>query len=418
VTRSRNIGPRSPLAVVLSSDAVGLGAVRSLQLGRVPTVVLMMDPWEPVRASRHGHKILVPKTADPDAAILEILDGIERGVGIGESKPVLLPTSDHLTYFVSKHRARLEAHFRCAIPPDAAIQTVLDKARDTKLLQGAGVGIPLPRTVQDLPSSPADLIRELDLPLIIKPRTFVDKENLGWRNVIIRSLADAETFYRESRARFGSVIAQELIPGPDDALWEFIGLFNARHEISRAFTFQKLSTMPAHYGATARGISKHSETLIAMSAQVGKLLNYVGIADIDVKYDARDGQFKYLELNPRLGLCHYFGTRCGINLTLDAYRLACGESLPEGGPQVNDRKFVAVLEEMGARLQSGDSFFAVLRGLIAALAVWPLPTGPYFAGNDVLPGPFAVARVGYRLATKAWRGQLGTVFTKQYEQGM
>jgi predicted ATP-grasp superfamily ATP-dependent carboligase len=299
------------------------------------------------------------------------------------------------------------------IPPDAAIRTVLDKAKDTKLLEGTG--IPLPHTVQMLPESPAELVRELGLPLIIKPRTFVDKENLGWRNVIIRSLADAETFYRESRSRFGSVIAQELIPGADDTLWESISLFSPAHEIVRCFTFQKLSTMPAHYGATARGISKRNEALVEVSAAVGKLLGYVGIADIDVKYDARDGQFKYLELNPRLGLCHYFGTRCGINLTLDGYRMACGQSLTGDGMQVDGRTFLAVLEEMGARLQSGDSFLAVAGTILKALARWPV--GPYFAPDDILPGPFAVARVGYRLTTKAWRGQLGTVFTKQYEHG-
>lgn len=402
---------RSPLAVVLSSDAVGLGAVRSLRLGGIPTAVVMMDPWEPVRASRYGKKYLVPKTTDPDAAILDVLSKVDNG-----ERPVLIPTSDHLTYFVSKHRARLEQRFRCCIPPDSAIQVVLDKAKDTALL--GGTGIPLPRSVQNLPSSPADLIKALGLPLIIKPRTFVDKENLGWRNVIVRSQHDAEEFYRESRAQFGSVIAQELIPGPDDTLWECICLFDDRHEIVRTFTFQKRSTMPAHYGATARGVSKRSDTLIGLASSVGKLLEYAGIADIDVKYDARDGQFKYLELNPRLGLCHYFGTRCGVNLTLDAYRLACGESLPADPGQIDGRTFLAVLEEIGARLQSGDSFLAVGGGVLKALAAWPFPVGPYFAGNDVLPGPFAVARVGYRLATKAWRGQLGTVFTKQYEQGV
>jgi len=394
-----------PVAVVLSSDAVGLGAVRSLRLGGVPTVVVMMDPWEPVRASRYGRKILVPKSRDHDAAILDVLSRIE-----GE-RPVLIPTSDHLTYFVSKHRAKLEPRFRCCIPPDAAIHIVLDKAKDTQLFQGTG--IPLPRTVQSMPASPADLIRELGLPLIVKPRTFVDKENLGWRNVIIRSRADAETFYRENRARFGSVIAQELIPGPDATLWESICLFNDHSEIARAFTFRKLSTMPAHYGATARGISERSEMLLDLSTAVGKRLGYVGIGDIDWKYDARDGQFKYLELNPRLGLCHYFGTRCGVNLTLDAYRLACGETLDAGVAQVDGRRFLAVLEELGARFQSGDSFLAVVRGLLAALAAWPV--GAYFAPDDILPGPFAVARVAYRLAGKAWRGQLSTAFTKQYE---
>jgi len=378
-------------------------------MGGVPTTVVMMDPWEPVRASRHGRKILVPKSDDADAAIMEVLSGLG-----GEPPPVLIPTSDHLTYFVSKHRAELEQRFICCIPPDAAIRIVLDKAKDTKLLQNTG--IPLPRTVQDLPSSPTDLVRDLGLPLIIKPRTFVDKESLGWRNVIIRSDVDAERFYRENRARFGSVIAQELIPGPDDTLWESICLFNTEHEIVRAFTFQKLSTMPAHFGATARGRSEYSETLVDMSAALGKLLQYQGIADIDVKYDSRDGQFKYLELNPRLGLCHYFGTRCGVNLTFDAYRVVCGGILPPAAPQIEGRMFLAVLEEIGARLQSGDSFFSILRGVLAGLAEWPV--GAYFSPDDVFPGPFAVARVGYRLMTRAWRGQLSTAFTKQYQQGV
>jgi len=407
VRSSRN---RLPLAVVLSSDAVGLGAVRSLRLGGVPTVVVMMDPWEPVRASRYGRKMLVPRTGNPDAAILDVLSRIE-----GE-RPVLIPTSDHLTYFASKHRAQLESKFRLCIPPDSAIRMVLDKAKDTQLF--TGTDIPFPKTVQELPSSPADLVRELGLPLIIKPRTFVDKENLGWRNVIVRSAHDAEEFYRESRTRFGSVIAQELIPGADDTLWEFIGLFGSDHTIARSFTFQKHSTMPAHYGATARGVSRYNEELVDLSARVGKLLHYSGIADIDVKYDGRDGKFKYLELNPRLGLCHYFGTRCGVNLTLDGYRQACGEDLPAAMPQVDGRRFLAVLEEIGGRLQSGDSLFSVASGILGSFVKWPLSTGPYFAPDDVLPGPFAVARVGYRLATKAWRGQLGTVFTKQYEQGV
>src|SRR2546427_2697546 len=61
---------RRPWAVVLSSDAIGLGAVRSLHAGGVPTIVVMLDPWEPVRVSRYGHKILVPKSHDVGTRIL------------------------------------------------------------------------------------------------------------------------------------------------------------------------------------------------------------------------------------------------------------------------------------------------------------------------------------------------------------
>src|SRR2546430_12636058 len=73
-----------PWAIVLSSDVVGLGAVRSLHAGGVPTIVVMLDPLEPVRASRYGHKILVPRSPDVEGALLEVLAELER-----EPRPVL-----------------------------------------------------------------------------------------------------------------------------------------------------------------------------------------------------------------------------------------------------------------------------------------------------------------------------------------
>ena len=398
---------RKPHAVVLSSDAIGLGAVRSLQAGGVPTTVVMLDPWEPVRVSRFGDKILVPRSDDQEAAILEVLAGIKR-----EPRPILIPTSDLLAHIVGKHRARLAGQFRLCVPSEAVMQLTLDKSKDTRLLEGTEV--PLPKTLQDLPATPAELVERVGLPMIVKPRTYVDKDGLGWRNVVIRSLADAEEFYRTSRAVFHRVIVQELIPGPDDALWECICLFDANHELVRAFTFKKLATMPAHYGATSRAVSQRSDALVALSAAVGKRVGYVGLADIDVKYDARDGQFKYLELNPRLGMCHYFGTRCGVNLTLDAYRMMCGEELPPAAPQIEGKTYLAILEEAGGRLGDGDSVFAVLGGLLRALLGRPM--GPYFAWHDILPGPFTLVRIARRMFNKAWRGKLRGEFTKQYSQ--
>ncbi len=181
---------RRPWAVVLSSDAVGLGAVRSLHAGGVPTIVVMLDAVEPVRFSRFGHKIRVPKTGDVEGAVLEVLSGIQQ-----EPRPVLIPTSDLLAHIVAKHRVHLEERFRCCVPPDAAFDIALDKAKDTRFLEGH---VPLPKTAQELPASPAELVRRLGLPIIIKPRTHLDKDGIGWRNVIIRSEADAEEFYRAS----------------------------------------------------------------------------------------------------------------------------------------------------------------------------------------------------------------------------
>src|SRR5437867_467713 len=202
-----------PRAVVLSSDVIGLGAVRSLCQGGVPTLAVTLNRWEPVRFSRYGEKRLVPKSEDLEGAILETLFSLPS-----EPPPVLIPTSDFLAHFVAKHRDALSQRFRCCVPSDDVMELVLDKARDTQVVGDFGVA--LPKTAAVLPPTPAELIQRLGLPLIIKPRTYVDKRELGWRNVVAHRAEHVEHFYQTQASVFGRVIAQELIPGEDEALWE------------------------------------------------------------------------------------------------------------------------------------------------------------------------------------------------------
>src|SRR6266851_6413075 len=131
-------------AVVLSSDAIGLGAVRSLHKGGVPTVAVTLNRWEPVRFSRYAEKKVVPKSQDIESAILEVLFSIKKA-----ARPVLIPTSDFLAHFIAKHRDALRERFRCCIPSNEVIELTLDKSRDTELL--LEFQVPLPKTVSNLP---------------------------------------------------------------------------------------------------------------------------------------------------------------------------------------------------------------------------------------------------------------------------
>lgn len=392
------------LAVVLSSDATGLGAVRSLHEGGVRTIAVTIDRWEPVRFSRFAEKRLVPRSPDVECALLDVLRGIRE-----PHRPVLLPTSDFLAHVVAKHRQTLREHFRCCVPPAGAMETVVDKALDTRRLTAAG--FPVPRTLSELPSTAEELLEALPLPLIIKPRTFRDKNELGWRNAVLHTPDHVRDFYRSQAHAQGRVIAQELIPGSDDALWECMAVFDEESELRTAFTFRKFRTMPAHYGATSYGRSERNDEIITLVRAIGKLLGYVGPADVDLKFDRRDGTFKYLELNPRLGLCNYFAARCGVNVALEAYRLEAGFP-PAPGFQREGRTFLALLEDLGARLQAGDGLPRVIAE--AAIALARNPVGPYFAWNDIGPGPMAAARLACRMIERAWRGQLRQVFSRDY----
>jgi predicted ATP-grasp superfamily ATP-dependent carboligase len=94
------------------------------------------------------------------------------------------------------------------------------------------------------------------------------------------------------------LVIQEHIPGDD---WICHGYYNAAKNISLTFTGRKLRGYPPDAGSTALGLSLDNETLRFVSEKLLKAVAYSGIIDMDWRKDERDGQYKILDCNPRVG---------------------------------------------------------------------------------------------------------------------
>jgi predicted ATP-grasp superfamily ATP-dependent carboligase len=60
---------------------------------------------------------------------------------------------------------------------------------------------------------------------------------------------------------------------------------------------------------------------------------YNGLAEIEFKYDARDSQYKFLEVNPRTWKWHTIAKAAGCNLLLNFYNLTYGRNLTDCEPK-------------------------------------------------------------------------------------
>jgi predicted ATP-grasp superfamily ATP-dependent carboligase len=365
-----------PLAIVLAAGVNGLGAVRSLARARVPTLVVTRSAGDPVLHSRHARKYVVRRKDDPAPEVLRLLHGASAG------PVVVIPASDDFIHLLAPHREALRDKCRFAMPGNDLLAVLRDKAVETKFV--AQTGVPLPGTVQHLPPTAAELLRALGLPILLKPRTSADKQWLGRKNILASSRAELEAVYRAHGPGLGRLIAQECIPGEDPTLWVCDCVFGRQSELVSAFTFRKLSTAPSHMGVTSLGVSERNGELIELVAALGKRLGYVGPADMDFKYDVRDGKYKYLEINPRIGMCNYFGTRCGVNSVLDAYEVAAGG--PVAARPCRQREgvlYVNLHDDFYNRRKDGHDLSALVRTYLSlAGREW---VGAYFDWDDARP---------------------------------
>ena len=94
---------------------------------------------------------------------------------------------------------------------------------------------------------------------------------------------------------------QEYIPGGDDTVWMFNGYFDTHSDCLVGFTGKKIRQCPIHTGSTSLGICLRNTAVEETTRCFMKAIGYRGVLDIGYRYDARDGRYKVLDANPRIG---------------------------------------------------------------------------------------------------------------------
>jgi predicted ATP-grasp superfamily ATP-dependent carboligase len=388
--------PDLPPAIILSASTNGLGVTRGLHRAGVPVIAVALDDRQPILLSRlPQRKIVVRGADDDDRPLLEALRGL-RG-----NRPVIIPTSDKFVAFMSRHRASLAEDFDFCIPSDELAETLNDKVPETEIAED--IGMPMPRTVRHFPTRAEELVEALGLPIIIKPRSFRTLSFLKTKNVILTTPEEVRDFYVTRGDIFDKLIAQEVIPGGDDALWFCSFAFNRDSELVGFFVSQKLRMAPAHFGVSTYSVSASRPEIIEPLRRLGKRLNYVGVGNVEFKYDSRDGKYKYIETNPRLSLSNYLDTVSGVNNAFNAYRLARGEKVlpPAEFKQRDGVMYLSLFDDAYTRLKDGESGWRIAAHYLSNAG--RKHAGAYFAWYDPMPGVVAGYRDGARVLASVFR---------------
>jgi D-aspartate ligase len=262
---------------------------------------------------------------------------VVAGERLGEGT-ILIPGSDEWAVFVASHSTELARWFRF---PNVSLELIEELAAKDGLYRLATAhGLPTPRIV--FPESREQAFSQapgLQYPVMLKP--IRSRPDVLQKAVVnsAQELLEAYRWMEESPAD-PNVMFQEYIPGTDSDIWIFNGYFDADSRCLAAFTGVKLRQHPAKMGIASLGELRQNSAVIDATCDFMSAVGYRGIVDIGYRFDSRDGQYKVLDINPRLGgAFRMFVDERGTDVARAMYWDLTGQPVPAIAPR-NGRRWI------------------------------------------------------------------------------
>ena len=113
-----------------------------------------------------------------------------------------------------------------------------------------------------------------------------------------------------------TMIIQDFVPG-DDSNMRVLTCYSDRNAQVKLMCLGHV-LLEEH---TPHGIGNHAVILTEVNEEICQKvkafleeMNYVGFSNFDIKYDTRDGKYKFFEINCRQGRSNYYVTGAGYNI--------------------------------------------------------------------------------------------------------
>lgn len=263
------------------------------------------------------HTVVEPNM-DKEDALLECLHHF--GQTFPNISKILLCSDDWHVELAAGIRDRLGPGWIVPYAPKEIVQHVTKKANFYRLCKEAGVDYPQTVIYRSPEAEKIDL--PFPFPVVIKPTNSMTYSLLSFegKKKVYTAGTKEELERIISVVRAGGyeeeLIIQEYIPGDDTSI-----------HVLTCYTTKEGKTVMASMGQilvedhTPTGAGNHlairtlpQSDVAEQATKLIERIGYTGFSNFDIKFDARDGKYKFFELNARLGRSNYYVTAAGNNV--------------------------------------------------------------------------------------------------------
>ncbi|WP_158055583.1 carboxylate--amine ligase [Halorussus halophilus] len=372
--------------------------LRSLGKRGVYTLVASETEDAPEFKSRFCDERGVLPSPDDSQAYRDALLGLAARPDVR----TILPIREVDVYLLSKYRERFGKHVSLAVPPVAVLERVHDRKQLFDAAADAGVPIPETQLLSDVDDWSPELIIKSRYNLLCEDR--ID----GYRPGTVEEIKAVEHVRPGEKPDVAALraqmkhdpIVQEFVPTSDEYM--FAAIYDHGEPLA---TFQHRQIRGTSYtgGGSVYRESIYDEELESVGRTLLDHLDWHGLACIEYMKDARTGEFKLTEINPRMWQSLPFTVRVGADFPYYYWLQATGDSDridigPEPGYEVGTGShllygevgyLLSVLRDESPHVQRPSLVGAAMAVLASC---YKHPHFDYLRLDD--PGPF-VSGVGH-----------------------
>ena len=256
---------------------------------------------------------------DDEEAMMRVLR--EFAAAHGDGRKFLFGCTDEYAEAIIRHRDELSGDYFCNCSDYRLARKLLFKESFYEMCDAYGLDHPKTLILKNGVSFP-DGELPFGFPVIIKPSSSI----LYWRHPFdgmkkvykAENLAEAkETVDRIFGSGYpDSIIVQDFVPGGDDRMYVLTSYSGCDGKVKRMCLGHVLleEHSPKARGNHAAIITEYNEPLMTKAKEFLESVGYRGFSNFDIKYDERDGVFRFFEINLRQGRSNYYVTSSGQNV--------------------------------------------------------------------------------------------------------
>lgn len=366
-----------PVVVLYRGGNGALAIARTLGRLGVAMYLVTKKGASPVEHSRYWAKRFWWDFSAPAVESVQFLLRVAREIG---NRPIVLTLSDWAAVFIEKNAEALAACYRFPQSSAGAVHALSDKWQ--MFLLARHYGIPTPDAVY--PRTREELVRYLQaacFPIVLKAADPFAPYVPAMQ--ILHNARDVlERFDRDCAQGAPNAILQQYIPGTEEDVWMCNAYFSRGSVCVGAFTGKKLRQVSAT-GIASLGICLPNETVEKDTITLMQAVGYEGPLDVGFRYDARDGAYKLLDVNPRVGgAFRLFRATNGMDVVRLCYLDLTGQPAPQCAPSIG-RKWM-LEEDFFSALSAARKGKLTLKQWLKS---WRgVRETHWFAGDDPAPG--------------------------------